>query len=122
MFLGEYKHTTDAKHRLIMPAKFREMLGERFIITKGLDQCLFVYTDAEWQALHDKVKGLPVADKAVRRFTRFFFGGAEPSTPDAQGRVLLPPHLREYAGITKEVVSVGVSNRIEIWSKENWID
>ena len=120
MFLGEYQHTTDAKHRLILPAKFREALGERFIMTKGLDKCLFVYTDSEWQALHDKVKGLPMTDEAVRRFVRFFFGGAAEGLPDGQGRVMLPGHLREYAGITKEVVSIGVSNRIEIWSRGNW--
>ena len=122
MFLGEFHHMTDAKHRLILPAKFREALGDRFIITKGLDKCLFVYTDTEWQALHDKVKGLPVTDVAVRRFVRFFFGGAAEGAPDAQGRVMLPAHLREYASITKEIVSLGVSNRIEVWSKENWLD
>lgn len=120
MFLGEYQHMIDAKCRLIMPAKFREELGERFVITKGLDKCLFVYTDLEWQALHDKVKLLPVTDEAVRRFVRFFFGGATESLPDGQGRVMLPVNLREYADIKKDIVSIGVSNRIEIWSKENW--
>ncbi len=120
MFLGEYQHMLDTKCRMILPAKFREELGAQFVITKGLDKCLFVYTMAEWQALHDKIKALPVTDESVRRFVRFFFGGAAEVSPDNQGRAMVPANLREYACITKEVVTIGVSNRIEIWSKENW--
>lgn len=120
MFLGEYQHTLDAKYRMIMPAKFREALGERFVITKGLDKCLFVYAEPDFEALHEKIKTLPVTDEAVRRFVRFFFGGATESAPDAGGRVMMPQNLREYASIKKDIVSIGVSNRIEIWGRENW--
>ena len=120
MFLGEYSHTLDAKGRLIMPAKFRDGLGERFIVTKGLDKCLFAYTLEEWTGFEQKIKELPLADEGVRRFVRFFVGSAAECEPDNQGRSLLPPTLRTYAGIEKELVSLGVSNRIEIWSKANW--
>ncbi len=119
MFLGEYQHSLDAKGRIIMPSKFREVLSSYFIITKGLDRCLFVYDLNEWKTINDKIKELPVTDEGVRRFVRFFFGGALEAEPDSQGRVLIPQNLRQYAGIIKEVTSIGVSNRIEIWSKEN---
>ncbi len=120
VFLGEYQHTIDAKNRIVLPSKFRDGLGQHFVVTKGLDNCLFVYAMPEWEALHDKVKSLPVTDENVRRFVRFFFGGAMDVEPDSQGRVMIPANLREYAEIKKEIVSIGVSNRIEIWSKENW--
>lgn len=120
MFLGEYQHSVDAKGRAIMPAKFREELGQRFIITKGMDKCLFVYTQNDWNVLNEKIRQLPVTDEGVRRFVRFFFGGAADGECDAQGRVNIPQNLRDYANIQKEIVSVGVSNRIEIWSKDSW--
>ncbi len=120
MFLGEFYHSVDAKGRLIVPAKFRDGLGERFIITKGLDKCLFVFPTDEWRVFENKVKDLPMTDPSVRKFVRFFFGGAFEAETDNQGRVVLPPNLREYAGISKEIVTVGVAGKIEIWSKENW--
>ncbi len=120
MFLGEFAHSIDSKGRIVLPSKFREALGSRFIITKGLDMCLFVYSSEEWEAFHEKVSKLPVTDEGVRRFVRFFFGGAAACEPDAQGRNLIPQNLRDYSGIKKDVVTIGVANRIEIWSKENW--
>lgn len=120
MFLGEYQHSLDTKGRIIMPAKFRDELGRFFIITRGMDKYLFAYSMSEWEIFNKKIKELPTADEGVRRFVRFFFGGAAECESDTQGRVVLPQHLREYAGITKNVVSIGVSNRIEIWGKENW--
>jgi len=120
MFLGEYQHSADAKGRVIMPAKFRDELGQKFIVTKGLDKCLLVYTERDWEALNEKVRQLPVTDEGVRRFVRFFFGGAAECECDAQGRVNIPQNLRDYAGIRKDVISIGVSNRIEMWSREGW--
>lgn len=120
MFYGEYQHNLDQKGRVIMPAKLREGLGEKFIITRGLDNCLFAYSMDEWSRLESKIKELPFTDKNVRSFTRFFFGGACESETDKQGRVILPAYLREYAGLTKETYILGVSSRVEIWSAENW--
>jgi len=120
MFMGEFHHTLDNKGRLIFPAKFREELGERFIATKGLDNCLFVYGQAEWAILEEKLKQLPMTKPEARAFMRFFFAGAAELTWDKQGRVLLPANLREYARLEKDVVVIGVATRIEIWSKEAW--
>ncbi len=122
MFMGEYQHNIDSKGRLIVPAKFREGLGTVFVVTKGLDSCLFVYTNDEWKVFEEKIKKLPLTNKDVRKFVRFFFSGAVECETDNQGRVMIPQNLREYAGIKKEVISIGVSNRIEIWSKENWVE
>ncbi|WP_371381756.1 division/cell wall cluster transcriptional repressor MraZ [Sporomusa aerivorans] len=122
MFMGEYLHSIDNKGRLILPAKFREELGERFIATKGLDNCLFVYTCAEWAILEEKLKKLPLAKPEARAFVRFFFSGAAELECDKQGRVLLPPNLREHARLDKDVVVIGVSTRIEIWDKTAWED
>ena len=122
MFLGEFQHSVDIKGRMIVPAKFREGLGERFIITKGLDKCLFVFPLTEWKVFENKIKDLPISDPSVRKFIRFFFGGAFEAETDNQGRVVVPPNLREYASISKEIVTVGVAGKIEIWSKENWSD
>ncbi|MFQ7575424.1 MAG: division/cell wall cluster transcriptional repressor MraZ [Lachnospira sp.] len=122
MFMGEYNHIIDAKGRLIVPAKFREILGDNFVVTKGLDGCLFVYSDKEWQAFEEKLKTLPLTNKNARQFTRFFLAGAAQVEVDKQGRILLPQVLREFAGLEKEVVLVGVASRIEIWSKEHWDD
>lgn len=120
MFMGEYQHSADEKGRVIMPAKFREELGERFIVTKGLDNCLFVYPLQEWAILEQKLKQLPFTRADARAFVRFFFSGATEAVLDKQGRVLLPNNLREYAKIDKDVVVIGISTRVEIWSKENW--
>ena len=120
MFIGEFQHTIDDKSRLIMPAKFRELLGDHFKITKGLDGCLFVYPQNEWLNLENKLKNLPFTNKDARAFARFFFSGASECEVDKQGRILVGGILREYAKIAKDVVIVGVGTRIEIWSKEIW--
>lgn len=122
MFIGEYGHAIDAKNRIILPSKFREDLGDSCIMTKGLDGCLYVYPQSEWAILEEKLKSLPLTSKDARAFVRFFFSGANEMTFDKQGRTLIPQNLMQYAGIVKEVVSIGVSNRIEIWSKEKWND
>ncbi|SEF77599.1 MraZ protein [Caloramator fervidus] len=120
MFIGEYQHAIDSKNRVIIPAKFREKLGSKFVMTKGLDGCLYVYPMEEWRKLEEKLKGLPLTNKDARAFVRFIFSGAAEVEMDKQGRVLLPQNLIEYAGITKEIVTIGVLSRIEIWSKEKW--
>jgi MraZ protein len=118
--MGEYLHTIDNKGRLIFPAKFRDELGEVFIATKGLDNCLFVYTRSEWAILEEKLKKLPMAKPEARAFVRFFFSGAAELECDKQGRVLLPTNLREHARLDKDVVVIGVSTRVEVWDKVAW--
>lgn len=120
MFIGEYNHTIDSKGRLIVPSKFREALGDEFVVTKGLDGCLFVYPMEEWIAFTDKLKELPLTKKDARQFSRFFLAGAASCEVDKQGRILIPAVLREFAGLEKDAVLVGVSSRIEIWSRSNW--
>jgi MraZ protein len=120
VLMGEYLHSVDDKGRLILPAKFREELGDSFIVTKGLDNCLFVYDKKEWAILENKLKQLPLGKPEARAFVRFFFSGGAEITCDKQGRILLPNNLREYAHIDKDVVVIGVSSRIEIWNKEVW--
>ncbi|NLI60680.1 MAG: division/cell wall cluster transcriptional repressor MraZ [Clostridiales bacterium] len=120
MFIGEYKHILDPKGRVIMPSKFRDDLGERFVVTKGLDNCLFVYPQTEWQELERKLRTLPLTSKDARAFTRFFFSGATECELDKQGRILIPSNLREYAGLTKDLAIIGVASRVEIWSNEKW--
>lgn len=120
MFLGEYQHTIDSKGRLFIPAKFRDELGEQFILTKGLDGCLFVYPMEQWQELEQKLKSLPLTQKDARAFARFFFAGASEGEMDKQGRVMLPVQLREFGQLTKEVMIIGVANRLEIWDMEKW--
>jgi len=122
MFMGEYNHTVDTKGRLIIPSKFRELLGEEFIVTKGLDGCLFVFPQNEWLAFEEKLRALPLTQKGARQFTRFFVAGATPCELDKQGRILLPSTLREFAGLDKDVVLAGMLNRIEIWSKAKWTE
>ncbi|MGN1401767.1 MAG: division/cell wall cluster transcriptional repressor MraZ [Bacillus sp. (in: firmicutes)] len=122
MFMGEYHHNIDNKGRLIIPAKFREALGDEFVITRGLDQCLFGYSKNEWQLLEEKLKTLPLTKKDARAFTRFFFSGATECELDKQGRVNIASPLVGYAKLEKECVILGVSNRIEIWSKQQWED
>ena len=121
MFMGEYNHTLDAKSRLIIPSKFREALGEEFVISKGMDGCLFVYAKEEWGAFEEKLSTLPTTtNKDARKFARFFLSGADNVEVDKQGRILIPSHLKEFAGLEKDVVLAGVGKRIEIWSKEKW--
>lgn len=120
MFMGEYNHTIDAKGRLIVPSRFREILGDAFVVTKGLDGCLFVYDNEEWQAFEEKLRSLPITNKEARQFARFFLAGAAEVEVDKQGRILVPNILREFAQISKDVVLIGVASRIEIWSKERF--
>ncbi|WP_274363318.1 division/cell wall cluster transcriptional repressor MraZ [Paenibacillus thermotolerans] len=120
MFMGEYQHSVDEKGRMIIPAKFREELGSDFIMTRGLDQCLFIYPKTEWTVLEQKLKSLSLMKSDARAFTRFFFSGAAECELDKQGRVNIPSNLREYAKLDKDCVVLGVSNRVEIWSKEAW--
>ena len=120
MFMGEYNHTIDAKGRLIIPSKFREVLGDEFVVTKGMDGCLFVYDNEEWQAFEEKLRSLPITNKEARQFARFFLAGAAEVEVDKQGRILVPNILREFAQISKDVVLIGVASRIEIWSKERF--
>lgn len=119
MFKGEYNHTIDTKGRLIIPAKFRELLGEEFTITKGLDGCLFIYDNDEWTKFEGNLRALPPNQKS-RTLVRFFSAGAADVEVDKQGRILIPANLREFAGIEKDVVLAGVASRIEVWSKEKW--
>ncbi len=120
MFMSQYNHTIDAKGRVIIPAKFREKLGDSFVITKGLDGCLYGYAEEEWKSFEEKLATLPITNKDSRQFTRFFLAGAAECELDKQGRILIPSVLREFAGLEKDVVLVGVASKIEIWSKERW--
>lgn len=120
MLLGEYRHNLDSKGRLIMPSKFREDIGDEFIITKGLDNCLFVYPKSEWEIIEEKLKKLPLTNKEARSFIRFFFSGACECSLDKQGRMLIPQNLRDYCKLEKESVIIGVSNRLELWSEPQW--
>jgi len=122
MFMGEYQHNIDVKGRIIVPAKFRSGLGEQFVLTRGLDQCLFAYPMEEWKILESKLKNLPLTKKDARSFTRFFFSGAIECEVDKQGRINIPQTLRTYSKLDKECVVIGVSNRVEVWSKEIWED
>lgn len=119
MFMGEYNHTIDAKGRLIVPAKFREQLGETFVITKAADGCLNVFTNEAWETSLDKLKTLP-ANKDTRRYVREVVSSAAEVETDKQGRILIPTGLREHAGINKDVVLAGVIDKIEIWDKLRW--
>lgn len=120
MFMGEYNHTVDEKGRLIIPSKLRDGLGSEFVITKGLDGCLFAYENTEWKAFEEKLQKLPLTSKDSRTFVRFMLGGAQSVELDKQGRVLLPQPLRNFAGIDKDVTLVGMANRVEIWSKDKY--
>lgn len=120
MFMSEYNHTLDPKGRLAIPAKFRESLGDAFVISKGMDGCLYVYANEDWDAFEQKLQTLPLINKEARAFARFFLAGAASVEVDKQGRILLPAPLREFAGLTKDVVLVGVGSRVEIWSAERY--
>ena len=120
MFMGEYKHQLDSKGRMIVPSKFRDELSEEFVITRGLDKCLFGYTFDEWARIEEKMKSLPLTKKDARKFMRLFFSGAAQVEVDKQGRINIPSNLREYAGLKKECTVIGVSGRIEIWDTDEW--
>lgn len=120
MLIGEYEHSLDVKGRLIMPAKLRADIGEKFIISKGLDGCLFVFSQNEWSNFEAKLKELPLTNKNARDFVRFFLSGATECELDKQGRFLIVNNLRAYAEIEKEVIIIGVGTRLEIWNKEKW--
>jgi MraZ protein len=124
MFYGEYIHSIDRKGRLILPAKFREVAKgnfiEKFFVTRGLDKCLFMFAEEEWKVQEQKFKSISFTKQESRIFNRLYFSGAAEVLPDRQGRILLPQYLKDFAEIKKDIVIVGVSNRIEIWSKEKW--
>ena len=124
MFYGEHEHTIDRKGRLIIPSRFREALKEhytdRLVVTRGLDRCLFLFPEDEWRTQESRFRSLSFTKSEARRFNRLFFSGAAELTFDRQGRVLIPPYLKEYAAIKRDVLVVGISNRIEIWDKEEW--
>ncbi|MSR77553.1 MAG: transcriptional regulator MraZ [Candidatus Omnitrophica bacterium] len=124
MFYGEYEHTLDNKGRVIIPAKFREILKEnyteKFYITRGLDQCLFVFTEEGWKSQEKKFRDMPFTKGEARQFNRLYFSGACDAVCDKQGRILIPDYLKKYACIDADVVIIGVSDRIEIWSKDKW--
>ena len=120
MLIGEYEHTIDTKGRISMPAKLRKDMGEIFILTKGLDGCLFAFSQDEWMNFEKKLKELPLSDKNARNFVRFFLAGATECEIDKQGRFLIPSNLREAGSLEKEAVIIGVGTRLEIWNKEVW--
>ncbi|MCM8778566.1 MAG: division/cell wall cluster transcriptional repressor MraZ [Candidatus Omnitrophica bacterium] len=124
MFYGEYAHIIDRKGRIILPAKFRQIVKEKgikkFYLTRGLDKCLFLFTEEEWRIQEEKFKSRSFTHPDARRFNRLYFSGAQEVIPDAQGRILIPQYLKAFAELKKEIVIIGVSNRIEIWSKLLW--
>ena len=120
MLMGEYSHSLDTKGRLIMPAKLIQDIGDKFILTKGLDGCLFAFSQEEWLNFEEKLKSLPLSDKNARNFVRFFLSGATECEIDKQGRFLIPNNLRTAANLDKDVVIIGVGTRLEIWNKETW--
>lgn len=120
MFMGEYHHSIDDKGRLIIPAKFRSELGDKFIITRGIENCLFVYPEKRWEEIVHKLESLPFTKKDARNFTRFFLSGATVAEFDKQGRVNITSPLINYAGIEKECIIIGTGDRLEIWSEDAW--
>lgn len=120
MFTSEYNHSIDAKGRLIIPSEYRELLGEAFTVTKGLDGCLFAYSNEEWEKFEQKLTSLPLMNKDARGLARYFSAGAKKVELDKQGRILLPANLREFAALEKDVVLAGVGSRVEIWNKDKW--
>ena len=120
MFIGEYRYNADAKGRVSVPAKFRDELGEKFVMTKGLDQSLFVFPEAKWETFVRQLDTLPISNDKARAFTRFILSGATDIEMDKQGRMLIPQHLREFAKIEKELLVIGVGSRAEVWSQQAW--
>lgn|SRR3989338_472388 len=126
MFYGEYLHSIDRKGRLVLPARFRDIYKEhgieKFFITRGLDKCIFMFTEEEWRSQEQKFKGMPFTKQEARSFNRLFFSGAMEVIPDKQGRFIIPPYLKDYAMIKRDTVVIGISNRIEIWDQKIWND
>jgi len=124
MFYGEYEHSIDKKGRLIIPSKFREAFKEydieKLYITRGLDKCLFVFTESEWKSQESKFKSIPFTKSEARKFNRIYFAGATQIECDKQGRILIPKYLKDYAFIKRDVMIIGVSNRMEVWSRDEW--
>lgn len=120
MFIGEYTHSIDVKKRLALPSKFRKSLGKTVVVTRGLDNCLFVYPMSEWKALAEKLGTMPIGEASTRSFVRLMLAGAVDVTADAQGRVLIPDYLKEYAGLSKDVIVAGLFNRLEVWDEKRW--
>ncbi len=126
MFYGEYEHSIDKKNRVIIPAKFREAIAEKGVeklyVTRGLDECLFVFPEDEWKVLENKYKAMAFTKSEARKFNRVFFGGAVECIPDKQWRLLIPEYLKEHAGISKNIIIIGVANRVEIWDKKKYTE
>jgi MraZ protein len=122
MLIGEYNHTIDTKGRIFIPSKFREDMGDTFIITRGIGNCLFGLSHQEWASFSEKLRTLPMTDAHALNFTRLFFAGATECDMDKQGRILIPANLRSSANLEKDAVVIGMMNRIEIWDKNNWAD
>jgi len=120
MFIGEYQYTIDEKNRLAVPAKFRKFLAKGAVITRGLDNCLFLYTMEEWKILAEKLSKLPIGQANTRAFARLMLAGAMDVTPDKQGRIIVPDYLKKFAKVSKKVVLAGLYNRIEIWDEKQW--
>lgn len=120
MFIGEYHHTIDEKGRIIIPAKFREELGNHFIVTRGIENCLFVYSYENWTKITNKLNSLPFTQRDARTFNRFFLSGATEVELDKQGRINLPTPLVQYAALTKDCVVIGTGDRLEVWSEQTW--
>ncbi len=120
MFIGEYTHNLDEKGRIAVPKKFRSALAKGAVITRGLDDCLFLYTKGEWKLLAEKLAKLPFSQANTRAFARLMLAGAMEVVPDKQGRIMLPDYLREYAGLTKEITVAGLYNRLELWNQSQW--
>lgn len=120
MFYGEFQHTIDPKGRVIIPVAFRRELGEKFMITKGLEGCLFIFSEAQWNHLVSKLETLPLSNNNARAFNRFFFSTASECEPDNNSRILIPPALRTHADLEKEISIIGVGTRVEVWSKDKW--
>ena len=118
MLIGQYRHAMDIKGRVIIPQRFREELGASFVVTRGLDSCLFLYSMAEWDKLSSRIRSAPLGE--ARTMQRFFFANAEEAVPDAQGRIIIPANLRKLAGLTKDIVIVGVESRAELWDAASW--
>ena len=120
MFIGEYSHNVDQKGRLAIPIKFRDAFGQGAVVTKGLDDCLFIYTQSEWEKLAEKLAHLPISQSNTRAFSRLMLAGAMDIEMDKQGRLMLPEYLRQYAGVAKKVVITGLYNRLEVWDDQKW--
>ncbi|NLV36586.1 MAG: division/cell wall cluster transcriptional repressor MraZ [Clostridiaceae bacterium] len=120
MFYGEFQHTVDQKGRIIIPSAFREELNVKFMLTKGLEECLFIFSMPRWNSLVEKLETLPLSNTNARSFTRFFFSSAAQCEMDKNYRILIPPDLRNHAELEKEISIVGVGNRVEVWSRDRW--